>query len=236
MSARPFLAALLLLAGCQKAEAPLRVAAASDLSLVLGELARTYEARTGARAAVTFGSSGLLARQLAEGAPFDVFIAADEGFVDDAVRAGACDAATKQRYARGRLVLWSAGGLTLDTLPASGRVALANPEHAPYGRAAKEALQARGLWAPLQPRLVFAENVRQALQFAQTGNADAAFVARALVPPGEGALVDAALHAPLDQWLVRCHRGGSPRAPGFVAFLRQPDSLEALRRAGFEVE
>ncbi|HYQ17903.1 MAG TPA: molybdate ABC transporter substrate-binding protein, partial [Polyangiaceae bacterium] len=179
-----------LLSGCKQApkEAPpLQVAAAADLSVAFEEMGKLFESRTGQHVTFSFGASGALAKQLSEGAPFDLFAAASAAFVDSTVKAGACDGSTKALYARGHLVVWSKkGGVELHTLaeltnPDIKHIAIANPEHAPYGKAAKEALVSAKLWPELESKIVQAENVRQALQFAQTGNADVAIVALSLV-------------------------------------------------------
>ena len=245
------LAAALLLAACRpEAPAapppppPVRVAAASDLAGAFEELGRQFTAETGQQVAFTFGSTGLLSRQLREGAPFDVFAAANVRFVDAVVEAGTCDGATRAPYARGRIAVWSRRG---GVAPAASladladarfqRVAIANPEHAPYGQAAREALQAAGTWDAVRPRLVLGENVRQALQFAESGNAEAAVVALALVVHDRDnpwVLVDAAQHAPIDQALVVCGRG--PSRAGGEAFARHVASERGralMRRYGF---
>lgn len=233
---------LLLLAGCQRAEpTPLRVAAASDLTEAFTELGARFEAQTKTKVVFSFGSSGLLAKQISEGAPFDVFAAASASFVDDVVKAGACEGTTQQRYARGRLGAYSLSGplpsLESVTDERNRRIALANPEHAPYGRAAKEALEHAGLWRRVEARVVYAENVRQALQLATTGNAEVAMVAWSnVVNRGEGVKlqVDESLYAPLEQSLVRCTRGAQPdAAKRFVDFLGTPESRALMERAGF---
>ncbi|MDP1826320.1 MAG: molybdate ABC transporter substrate-binding protein [Archangium sp.] len=233
---------LVFLAGCRSsAPVPLRVAAASDLTEAFTELGARFEAETKTKVVFSFGSSGLLAKQLAEGAPFDVFAAANASFVDDVIQAGACDGATKQKYARGRLAAWSLAGAlpSLESIADAGnrRIALANPEHAPYGRAAKEALEHAGLWKRLEPRVVYAENVRQALQLAQTGNAEVALVAYSNVinrTDGVKLLIDPSLYAPIEQSLVRCQRGAQPEAAKrFLEFLVTDESRALLERSGF---
>lgn len=231
---------------CQKArpEPAVHVAAASDLTHAFEELGRLYTARTGDKLAFTFGSSGLLAKQIAEGAPFDLFAAANAEFVEQVVARGACDGRTKAPYARGRIALWSRIGAPhtpkdLHDLrdPRFARIALAHPEHAPYGKAAKQALVRAGLWSAVEPRLVYGENVRQALQFAESGNAEVAIVALALAQSTQGGHVlalDEALHAPLEQTLVVCghgHRAQGARA--FAAFVQGPEGREGMRRHGF---
>lgn len=231
--------------GCERGEAPIRVAAASDLAGALGEAAPMLGERLGGKVEVSFGASGVLARQVREGAPFDVFMSADERFVDEVIRSGACEGGSKAKYARGRLVLWTREGVeparTLGDLADARfvRVALANPEHAPYGRAAKEALGSAGVWGLVGPKVVQGENVRQAFQFVDSGNAEAGVVSRSLVagkpPKGSVVEVDGSLHAPLDQCLVVCVRGGN--AEGGRAFARWVLSQEGqgvLARHGLE--
>ena len=232
--------ALLFLACTRPAPAePVRVAAAADLTEVFTELGARFEAETKVRVSFSFGSSGLLARQLASGAPFDLFAAANRGFVDQAVKAGACDGGSARDYARGTLALWSARPVSLDALNGEQvhRIALANPEHAPYGLAAKQTLEALGLWDRVQPKLVFSENVRQSLQFAETGNVDVAFVAYSNVvgrDAGAVLVLDEALHAPLQQAMVRCTRGANADgARRFMDFLDTPEAKALLRRSGF---
>jgi len=220
------------------------VAAASDLSRAFEELAQAFEAKTHQEVSFAFGSTGLLAKQLREGAPFDLFAAANVSFVTEVVKAGACDGATQAPYARGRIVIWTKEGLvkpatSLTDLahPRFQRIAIANPEHAPYGKAAKEALEKQGLWKKIEPRMVYGENVRQTLQFAQSGNAEAAIVAQSLVIGSSGGtmlLVDDALHAPIDQALVACNHGENKAgATAFASFVNSPEGRVVMRRYGF---
>lgn len=242
------LAALVVVLGsCGRTEPEtrvVRVAAAADLTHAFEEVGRAFERQSGERLVFSFGSTGLLAKQLREGAPFDVFAAANVSFVDEVVAAGACDGATKRPYARGLLAIWTRKG---GVAPAARleeladrrfeRVAIANPEHAPYGQAAKQALEASGVWESVRPRLVLGENVRQALQFAETGNVEAAIVALSLVihdRDNPWVAVDTALHRPIDQGLVVCLRG--PNRSGGEAFARFVSSEEGraiMRRYGF---
>ena len=235
---------LLLLAACTKPPVPLKIAAASDLTEAFTELGTRFETQTKTRVVFSFGSSGLLSKQLSEGAPFDLFFAADAASVDATVKASACDGTTIQRYARGRLAAWSLSR-ELTSLEAiadesNKRIALANPEHAPYGRAAKQALEQSGLWKRIEPRVVYAENVRQALQLAQTGNAEVALVAYSNVinrADGHTLLLDEALYAPIDQMLVRCTRGAQPgAAKRFLEFLDTPASRALMEKSGFALQ
>jgi molybdate transport system substrate-binding protein len=234
--------------GChRKADAaskqPIHVAAASSLTFAFEEAAAQYEKQTGRKVLVSFGASGLLSRQVREGAPFDLFAAADESSVDDAVRSGVCDGSTERIYAVGRVVMWtpdakSTPAAVADLADAArfSKIAIANPEHAPYGKAAREALQKAGVWPAVQARIVYGENIEQTLQFAQSGNADVALVALSLakVSGGGFTLVDDALHAPIRQMMVACKQGaGEDAGKAFEAFLSGAEGRAILRKYGF---
>jgi molybdate transport system substrate-binding protein len=244
---RVFVAAALVL-GCSRERSgpapPIRVGAAADLTLAFEEVRRAFARETGDRVTFSFGSTGLLAKQLREGAPFDLFAAANVSFIDDVVRSGACDGTTKAPYARGRVAIWTKRGTV--TPPARladladarfRRIAIANPEHAPYGQAAQQALEHVGSWETVKPRLVFGENVRQTLQFAETGNVEAAIVALALVVSDDEnpwILIDEATHRPIDQALVVCTRGERRAgAASFAAFVNSEPGRAVMRRFGF---
>jgi len=225
--------------------ATVQVAAAADLSLAFEELGKLFELRTGQKASFSFGSSGLLSKQIAQGAPFDLFASASASFVDSTVQAGACDAKTKAPYARGYLVIWSkssSGVLAAKSLadlaePRFKRIAIANPEHAPYGKAAREALIQVGVWGTVEPRLVYGENIRQTLQLAQSGNVEAAIVALSLVPNGGGGeltKVDSKLHRPIEQTLVVCQKGKNEAgARAFASLVALKEGQDLLKRYGF---
>lgn len=241
MLTRLVLLTALLATGCTRSStpAPVRVAAASDLTDAFDELGRRFQTEAGTTVSFTFGSSGLLAKQLTEGAPFDVFASANAAFVAEAVQAGVCDGSTVRPFARGRVVLWSRSGeVTLERLtsPETKRIAIANPEHAPYGKAAREALEHLGLWAAVEARVVYAENVRQALQLAETGNVEFAFVALANVAQRDGGsalIIEERLHTPIEQVAVVC-TGGKQPAGGrrFWERLFTEDSRSLLGRYG----
>jgi molybdate transport system substrate-binding protein len=247
LAAAALVALVLGVPGCT--ERPTLVAAASDLAFALDEIATAFERQEGHRVEIVYGSSGTLTRQIQDGAPFEVFFSADEAFAERLVEAGLTrDEGTL--YAIGRIVLFAPPGspLVVDEgfdglrrLLAAGRVArfaIANPEHAPYGRAAEEALRRHGLWEALRPALVFGENVSQAAQFATTGNAVGGIIAYslALAPAmsalGHYALIDEADHAPLRQRMVRLARAG-PVADRFYAYLQEPAARATLTRYGF---
>ncbi len=225
------------------------VAAASDLNFALTEIVALFEREQGQRVEVVFGSSGTLTRQIRDGAPFELFLSADEAFVDELAGAGLTrDKGTL--YGIGRIVLFAPTGSPLvpgegleglARLLASGRVtrfAIANPEHAPYGRAAEAALRKRGLWNDLQPRLVLGDNVSQAAQFATTGSAIGGIIAYSLaLAPNVGsrgafALIPDADHPPLRQRMVLLKRAGLV-VERFYQYLEQPAPRAILERYGF---
>lgn len=234
----------LAVAGCGRhRKGTVKIAAAADLSNAFEELGTLFTRRTGLKPIFTFGSSGLLAKQIDQGAPYAVFAAANRSFVDTLVGAGRCDAASVRQYARGRLVVWSkreaVDRLTDLTGPQFRKIAIANPEHAPYGVAARQALGAAGIWDKVEPKMVYAENVRQAMQWAQDGQADAAIVALSLATVTEGGRtlnVNPALHAPLDQAAAVCG-GGQAAVDGakFLEVLASPEGKEIMQRYGFLV-
>lgn len=227
------------------------VAAASDLNFALSEIAERYARDRRERVELVFGSSGTLARQIRDGAPFELFLSADEQFVDDLARSGLTRGAGVL-YAVGRIVLFvpagspleSAGGLDgLARLLERGEVArfaIANPAHAPYGRAAEAALRGRGMWDAIRPRLVLGDNVSQAAQFATTGNAVGGIIAYSLaVSPqmagrGSYALIPEADHPPLRQRMVLLPRAGAA-AERFYEYLQEPAARATLERYGFAI-
>jgi molybdate transport system substrate-binding protein len=228
----------------------LTVSAASDLTYAFQEIGPLFQKQSGVTVAFNFGSTGQLTQQIEAGAPVDVFAAANLSYLEDLERRGLILPDTKVFYARGRLVLWiradgPSGIEHIEDLrdPSVRRIAIANPEHAPYGVAAREALQSAGLWGVLQPRLVMGENVRQTLQYAETGNVDVALVALSLVaagapgqqpPAGRWSLVPEELHRPLDQALAvirGCAHEQEARA--FAAFVNEAQGRQILKRYGF---
>lgn len=241
---------LIALAACAPSAAfgrPPIVAAASDLKFALTEIAARFEADTGRKVQVSFGSSGNLARQIRQGAPFELFMSADEQFVFDL----AADGLTRDRgdlYALGRLVLYAPQDAAIrldaglqglrDDWQRVRKFAIANPEHAPYGRAARQALQALALWDFVQPKLVLGEDIAQTAQFVATGNAQAGIIALslALAPElqqrGRYVLLPQTLHAPLRQRMVLTRRAGET-AERFYDYLQQPPARALLKRYGF---
>lgn len=231
--------------GAQPASAPpsLTIFAASDLVFVFQELIPRFEKATGAKVTLVLGSSGNFAHQIEQGAPADVFFSADEGFVDRLVARGLLIAETRALYGQGRVVLATAkaaGGKLTDLRQLLDarvqRVAIANPLHAPYGRAAEEALRKTGIWDAVRPKLVYGENIRQTLQLVQTGAVEAGVIALSIarVPEIEWVPIDPALHRPLNQavGVVR----SSPRPElglAFVQFVNGPEGRPIMKRYGF---
>jgi molybdate transport system substrate-binding protein len=222
----------------------IRVAAAANLSSAFTELGKRFHAATGIEAKFDFGASGLLARQIKEGAPMDVFASANEAFVDDVLKSGKCDPTTKVMYARAPIVLWvKAGGVAppaqLADLadPRFATIAIANPETAPYGKAAKQALEKLGLWSSVGSRVKYAENIGQTLQYAQSGNVEAAFVALSLVvdrKDGTALPVPPELHDPIDQAMVVCGTGSAGEAGRkFADFVVSEEGRAVMTRYGY---
>jgi molybdate transport system substrate-binding protein len=227
----------------------LTVSAAADLSYAFGEIGAAFEAETGHKVVFNFGSTGQLAQQIEQGAPVDLFAAANVSFIDDLAQQGLILPDTVQMYARGRITLWTRADSPLQITQVSdlarteiARIAIANPDHAPYGVAAREAMQTAGVWEAVQPKLVLGENVRQTLQYAETGNVDAAIVALSLsVPaaasagqPGRWTLIPEDLHAPIDQALavIRGTQHESA-ARAFAAFVNGSQGRLIMRKYGF---
>lgn len=222
---------------------PLLVAAASDLQFAFAEIGELFEAETGQPVTFTFGSTGNLATQIENGAPYDIFAAANVSFVDRLSDLGLLIPETQQLYAQGRIVLVvnRQAGIQATTLadltdPAITRVAIANPDHAPYGQAAKEALQSAGVWESIQEKLVLGENVSQTLQFVQTSDAPVGIVALSIadVPEVTGTLLPADLHEPINQALAVIKN--TPReepARAFIDFVNSPAGREIMKSYGF---
>ena len=239
------LALAIVLAACSSKSTgrKVRVAAAADLARAFEEIAKEFTERTHITPELNFGSSGLLAKQIEQGAPFFLLASADKMFVDHVVEAGRCDAASVQLYARGRIVVWTPTGgpapLKLEDLarPEFKRIAIANPEHAPYGRAAKQALEKIGVWSQIESRIVLGDNVQATMLFAKERNVEAAIVALSLtvVTDGGTALpIDPKLYDPLDQALVVCGAGEeADAAHQFAAFINSREGREIMTRYGF---
>lgn len=227
----------------------LRIAAAADLQVALPEIGKRFEAATKIHAEPVYGSSGLLATQIRSGAPFDVYMSADVEYARQLANDGYADRAAVVSYAVGRVVLWTRNDSGVDVkgllkglaAPSIKRVAIGNPEHAPYGRAAAAALRHQGVYDGLVPRLVFGENISQTTQFALSGNADVAITALALTVnsslrvAGRYAVIPAEWHPPIVQgavWLKNARNQNAARQ--FVDFLMRPETSAYLQTMGFE--
>jgi molybdate transport system substrate-binding protein len=222
-------------AGRQK---ELLVGAASDLTPAERPLSAAFKELTGSQVRFVFAASGVLARQIRAGAPYDALLSANIAYIKDLERDGFVTPDTVHVYAVGRLGTWSDRGLGWADLTAGGvrHIAIANPAHAPYGAAAREALERAGLWKRVEAKLVYGENVRQALQFAETGNADVVITAWSVVKDLKGATqVDAKLHAPIQQAAAAVAASRqSALARRFVDFLSSERGQTILSRYGFD--
>lgn len=208
----------------------LLIAAAADLAPLQRELENSIP---GCRIRVAFGSSGTLARQIEHGADFDVFLSASRKYTDGLLKVDAVGKDTVTPYAYGRIGLWSRNGVTWTGLQKAGRVAIANPAHAPYGVAARQALERQGLWRQVEPKIVYGENVRQAWRFAETGNADAAVVSWSLIFDKGGQLLPASWHDPIQQTAAIPVRAKNPDAARrFLSWLISPTGQTLLRSHG----
>lgn len=237
------------LAMAQEAKPPVvaRIAVAANFADAARKLAAAYGKRSGHRIEISSASTGKLYAQIRNGAPFDALLSADAETPRRLVDEGLADAATLHDYAVGRLVLWSRDPAAVqdgEALLRKGhieRLAIANPDLAPYGAAAREVLHYVRRWEELQPRLVLGENVGQAAQFATSGAAPLALLPRSLVlearktTPGSGWEVPAGWHAPIVQSAVLLERGkGNPAARGFLQYLRGPQARKAIQGFGYD--
>jgi molybdate transport system substrate-binding protein len=218
------------------------VAAAANLSFALREIAPAFEREQQVKVALTLGSTAQLAQQILHGAPYDVLFAADAASVEDLRTKGAVLPDSVEAYASGQIVLASMRGRSAPsglrdlTRNEVKRIAIANPVHAPYGKAAQEALEKTGLWSEVQSKLVYGENVGQALQFLQTGNVDVAIIplslARAVEIPH--ILIDQALYRPIIQFVGVSARSKTPDlARAFIRFVTGPPGRPVMKRLGY---
>jgi len=227
------------------------VAAAANLNFALTEIANQFKADQGKQIEVVFGASGTLTRQIQDGAPFELFLAADEEFPNQLTKAGLTrDAGVV--YATGRLVIFAPNGspLAVDERlnglarliksGKAGRFAIANPDVAPYGKAAESVLKKRGLWDAIRPQLVLGDTIAQAAQFATTGNAIGGLVAYSLVlgpgfaERGKYAVIPEGDHQPLRQRMVLMKRAGTT-ATQFYTYLQGNTAKAILRKHGYGV-
>jgi molybdate transport system substrate-binding protein len=239
------------IAHAESAAREINVAAAADLSSALQEVATNYEKHTGVVVKLSFGASGALTQQIQNGAPFDIFFSADMDYPKHLIAAGQGESATLYRYAVGRLVLWVPKDSPLDVEhkgmdvlldPSVKKIAMANPRHAPYGRAAEATLKRYGLYEKVNNRLVLGENISQAAQFVESGNAQVGFVAlaHAMAPAMQGKgrywMVPADAYPPLDQGVLLISRSPHRQdAAAFLEYMKTAEVAEVLKRYGFSL-
>jgi molybdate transport system substrate-binding protein len=237
---------ILLLAPIYVMADAIRVAVASNFSEAAKEIAARYEQRSGQELILIFGSTGKHYAQIKHGAPFDIFFAADARRPRLLEEEGAAIAGSRFTYARGRLVLWSPRegfidkqGRILETGQFT-RLAIANPKLAPYGRAAQEVLQAKGLWNALRQRMVRGENIGQTYQFVKSGNAALGFVAYSQIKRSNQAvagsywLIPQTLYQPIEQQVILLR--DNPVVREFIAYLQEPEAQTIIRAYGYDTQ
>jgi molybdate transport system substrate-binding protein len=239
---------VVLLAAASTYGQEIRVAAAADLKFVMKELAEEFERQSQTKVNVTYGSSGNFFSQIQNGAPFDLLFSADVEYPKRLEAAGFAEPGTLYEYAVGRIVIWmppeakddlKSRGWNALLDPLVQRIAIASPEHAPYGRAAVAALQKAGLYERIKSKLVYGENISQAAQFVQSGNAQAGIIARSLaLSPGmkDGQIweIPADMHPPIEQSaIVLKNAKNKPAAQGFLEFVKSDSGRRILQKYGF---
>jgi molybdate transport system substrate-binding protein len=221
----------------------LTIAAASNLTDAFAEIGPRFTSKTGIRVVFSFGATADLAKQIENGAPFDVFAAADSEHVEQLETKGLLTPGSRAIYARGRLVMWlppesklKAERIQDITAKPFERIAIAKPDVAPYGRATVESLEALGIWNEIQSRVIYGQNVSQTKQYVATGNAEVAFIPLALVKAGEGKYIEVSdeLHRPIDQALgIVKESTKQASARKFVDFLLSPEGRELMSQNGY---
>jgi len=223
-------------------EKKITVAAASDLYQALTEMGEQFSQETDIEVVFTFGSTGMLAKQIEEGAPFDLFAAAHESYIDDLIDKKSVLADSKRNYAIGQIAFMTTGDgnkvldetdLQNDDIKA---IAIANPEHAPYGKAAKEALETWGVWDELTPKIVYAENIRQAYQFVESGNADVGIIAVSLMVGSDDnyTVIDDDDYQPISQALgIPSQTANKENSQKFADFITGEKGQVILEKYGF---
>jgi molybdate transport system substrate-binding protein len=232
----------------QKPCGTVTVAAAADLMYAMNEIAPNFEKATGCTVRVSTGSSGNFLSQIENGAPFDVFFSADIEYPRKLEAEGLAVSGSTCLYAVGKIVLWVRNDSRLDISkglaalrdPSIQKVAIANPQHAPYGRAAEDALRKSGVYDAVKDRFVLGENISQAAEFVESGNADAGILALSLVlSPGlkeKGRFwrIPENLHAPIQQGVVLVRASQNPKgARAFLDYIKSPATAALLERYGF---
>jgi molybdate transport system substrate-binding protein len=226
------------------------IAAASDLNFAFKEIVAEYEKVTGDHVKLTLGSSGNFYAQIQNGAPFDLYFSADIAYPRKLEEAGLTVPGSLYQYAVGRIVLWAGKGSPLDLSkgleilrePTIRKIAIANPKHAPYGRAAVAALEKAGLYERLKDRLVYGENISQAAQFVESGAADVGIIALsvAFAPPMKAAgrywEIPSVMHPPIEQGVVMLSSGKNrDKAKAFLSFIQSAKGQAIMTQYGFVV-
>jgi molybdate transport system substrate-binding protein len=239
----------LLMASAARAQ-QIRVAAAADLKFAMQDIVAQFEKQTGTKVDVTYGSSGNFFSQMQNGAPFDLFFSADLEYPRKLEAAGLAEPGTLYKYAVGRIAIWTPADASVDVthlgwkalLDSSvQKIAIANPEHAPYGRAAVAALQKAGIYEQVKAKLVYGENISQAAQFAQSGNAQAGIVAMSLaISPGmkDGKRweIPADSHPPIEQATIILKNATDKKdARALLEFVKSEAGRSTLSKYGFTV-
>jgi molybdate transport system substrate-binding protein len=223
----------------------LTIAAAANLTDAFAEIGPRFTSKTGIKVVFSFGATADLAKQIENGAPFDVFASADSEHVEQLETKGFLTPGSRAIYARGRLVMWLPPNSNLKadriqdiTAKSFERIAIAKPDVAPYGRATVESLQALGIWNEIESRVIYGQNVSQTKQYVATGNAEVAFIPLALVKTGEGKYIEVSdeLHHPLDQALgIVKESTKQTTARKFVDFLLSPEGRELMTQKGYRI-
>jgi molybdate transport system substrate-binding protein len=226
----------------------LNVAAAADLNFAFQEIAKKYQQDTGNTLKLSFGSSGNFFAQIQNGAPFDLYFSADIDFPRKLEAAGQGEPGTLWKYAVGKIVLWVPNGSKLDLArglevlrdPTVKKIAIANPRHAPYGRAAEAAMKKAGVYDAVSSKLVLGENISQAAQFIDSGNADIGIIALslALAPSmqtrGRYVAVSEDLYPPIEQGAIVIKSSArKDLARQFLEYLKRPEAQAILKKYGF---
>lgn len=224
------------------------VAAASDLTFAMNEIAENFEKATGCSVRLSLGSSGNFLAQIENGGPFDVFLSADIAYPKQLEAEGLAVPRSTVLYAIGKIVLWTRNDSRVDVGkgfsalrdPSVQKIAIANPEHAPYGRAAEEALRQSGVYEAVKGKLVFGENISQAAEFIESGNADAGIVALSLIrspamrDKGRSWIIPENLYTPIQQGAVAVRAAKNPQgARQFLDYVKMPATAAVLGRYGF---
>ncbi|HEY9156783.1 MAG TPA: molybdate ABC transporter substrate-binding protein [Candidatus Binatus sp.] len=234
----------------QAGAAEIKVAAASDLTFAFQDVASRFQKQTGSKIKLTYGSSGNFFAQIQNGAPFDLFFSADVDYPKRLEAAGLIEPGTIYEYASGKLVMWAPNASKLDLSrglavlldPGIRKIAIANPQHAPYGIAAVAAMRHAGVYDKIKSKLVLGENISQTAQFVQSGNADAGILALslALAPAmknaGRYVEIPATDYPPIIQAGVILKSSRNKQlANQFMKFLKQPETVALMARYGFSI-